>query len=108
MNFTAKNLLVCLFLATNYICASSEEHKSTDAQHLISNLAQLQIIDNQTQATGNIIAIARCHDYDQVTEHYSTGDHVTTISTGSDGIREIYIARTGKTYRTFFTKNQQV
>ena len=30
MNFTAKNLLVCLFLATNYICAS--ENISRDQQ----------------------------------------------------------------------------
>jgi hypothetical protein len=107
MNLHTKKFVVFIFLITNYICASSEEHKSTDAQQLISNFAQLQIIDNRTQVTGNIITIATCHDYDQVTEHYSSGDHVTTICTGPDGIREIYIARTGKTYRTFFAKNQQ-
>ena len=108
MNLHTKKFVVFIFLVANYICASSQEHKSTDAQQLISNLAHLQINDNTTQVTGNIIAIATCHDYDQVTKHYSSGDHVTTISTGFDGIREVYIARTGKTYRTFFTKNQQV
>jgi len=108
MNFISKSLLFCAFFMTIFVHAS-QEHKSSETaqQNLIGSFAQLQITESETEPTGHIISVATNHDFEMKTEHYSSGDFVTTLLAGSNGVRETFIKRTGKTHRVFFTKKDQ-
>ncbi len=110
MNFIKSIFLLSALFLTTCIHTSSEENKSSDGisrQNFIQKFTQLQMSEEQIEPKGQVIYAAISSDYDTTTEYYSSGDNVTTILTGPDGVREIYIADSGKTHKIFFAREQK-